>query len=65
MIEDITAAVTGILTNVSSLLTPTFTGSTDPTATGYTYLLGIVGFAAVFVMTRRVLKKIHTKDLVS
>lgn len=59
MVDDITTAVTGILTNVGTLLTPTHTGTTEQVATGYTYLLAIVGFAAVFVMTRRVLKKIH------
>lgn len=60
MVSDITSAATGIITNVVSLLTPTnIVGDSGSTPSGYTYLLALVGFAAVFAVSRRVLKKIR------
>lgn len=60
MVEDITSAATGIMTNVISLLTPTYnTGESGTGPSGYTYLLALVGIAAIFAVSRRVLKKIR------
>lgn len=60
MVADITSAATGIVSSVVSLLTPSvITGESGQTPSGYAYLLAIVGFAAVFAISRRVLKKVR------
>lgn len=58
MIDDITSAASGIMTNVVSLLSPVAPGS-EGGMVGYNYLLALVAFAAVFAVSRRVLKKIR------